>query len=122
MPPINEAKATGISKLDGATSLSLAIRSAMGKISANAPTLFIKADKTPVTNINISNLIFILDILLFKTTTICSTIPDLIRALLITKTDATVITAGCEKPEKTSSKCTILKTLKIKRAVKLTNS
>ena len=42
-----------------------------------------------------------------------STIPDFIRAALMTNTDATVTTAGCPNPEKVSSGLIIPATVRI---------
>ncbi len=100
IPPKILANAKGINKILGDRFCFKDVFIATGNIKARAPTLFIIAEQIAATPLKLA----ICVILLFDNGDICleikSTTPEFLRALLIIRTAATVITAGWLKPEK----------------------
>ncbi len=101
MPPRILANAIGNSRMVGERWRSAAVFSATGSMSASAPTLFMKADKTMTTSerLKMCGIWFFVNGITLRE--IRSTTPELRSARLMISTAATVTTAGCPNPSST---------------------
>ena len=122
IPPSKDAKAMGINKYDGEIRLSFPTCMATGITKAKAPTLFIKLEKNAVTPIRSISLTLMPPFNFMTQVFSGSMAPTFNSPLLTTKMAATVMTAGCENPEKACSGNTIPVNVNTNNAIKATIS
>ncbi len=102
MPPRMDAKARGMRTRPGGNSRRAATCSAMGMSSARAPTLFMKPESTAAMPASAATVrVRPADDGTMRRTR-ASTAPEFSSPLLSTRTQATVITAGCPNPRNAS--------------------
>ena len=98
VPPSREPNARGISSSEGDRPASLDIQTATGINSASAPTLLINPEQRATTEVSISTCSVGLCPTFPSSLARRSTTPPLTSPWLITRTAATVTTAGWPKP------------------------
>ena len=98
-PPRAEPNAIGISKIDGDRLVSRADCKAIGIIRANAPTLFINAERRALIKVNAATCITGNRVILLSTVLTALRIPESVIVWEMIITQATVMTAGLLRPE-----------------------
>lgn len=121
-PPRRDPKARGMRKRDGERLFFLARRMATGMNRASAPTLFMNPDASTTKAVRSASIRVGRPLEMDRSRASWSTMPALVNAWLMTRTAATVITAGWPKPRKALSPGTIPATTTTSRAMTATRS
>ncbi|OQB37419.1 MAG: hypothetical protein BWY05_00809 [Euryarchaeota archaeon ADurb.Bin165] len=122
IPPSCEPKASGSRRIDTGTRLDRAILIPTGIRRARAPTLFINADRVMTRPVRADTCKVGRFPTFIRAPAITSTTPAFCSPRLITRTAATVITAGFAKPENVWFQGTIPRIADIQRARRATMS